>query len=59
MSHETNRTSPAASASWTGITIYRIRDGAVVSERGVEDGLGFLRQIGAMPNSAAAANARR
>lgn len=46
---------PASSkqVSWTGITIYRIRDGKVVDERGVEDGLGFLRQVGAMPDSAA------
>jgi steroid delta-isomerase-like uncharacterized protein len=34
---------------WCGITIYRIEDGKVVDERGEEDGLGLLRQIGAMP----------
>jgi steroid delta-isomerase-like uncharacterized protein len=34
---------------WDGITIYRIEDGKVVDERGEEDGLGLLRQIGAIP----------
>jgi predicted ester cyclase len=33
---------------WTGITIYRISNGKVVEERGEEDYLGFLRQIGAI-----------
>ena len=36
--------------SWRGITIYRIEDGKVVDERGEEDGLGLLRQIGAIPS---------
>jgi steroid delta-isomerase-like uncharacterized protein len=36
--------------SWKGITIYRIEDGKVVDERGEEDGLGLLRQIGAIPS---------
>jgi steroid delta-isomerase-like uncharacterized protein len=31
---------------WTGITIYRIIDQKIVEERGEEDFLGFLRQIG-------------
>lgn len=31
---------------WTGITIYQIIDGKVVKEKGEEDFLGFLRQIG-------------
>jgi steroid delta-isomerase-like uncharacterized protein len=31
---------------WTGMTIYRIVDGKVMEERGEEDHLGFLRQIG-------------
>jgi steroid delta-isomerase-like uncharacterized protein len=35
--------------TWDGITIYRIEDGKVVDERGEENGLGLLRQIGAMP----------
>jgi steroid delta-isomerase-like uncharacterized protein len=35
--------------TWGGITIYRIEDGKVVDERGEEDGLGLLRQIGAIP----------
>jgi steroid delta-isomerase-like uncharacterized protein len=35
--------------SWGGITVYRIEDGKVVDERGEEDGLGLLRQIGAIP----------
>jgi len=34
---------------WDGITIYRIEDGKVVDERGEENGLGLLRQIGAIP----------
>jgi steroid delta-isomerase-like uncharacterized protein len=34
---------------WRGITIYRIEAGKVVDERGEEDGLGLLRQIGAIP----------
>jgi steroid delta-isomerase-like uncharacterized protein len=34
---------------WCGITIYQIEDGKVVDERGEEDGLGLLRQIGAIP----------
>jgi steroid delta-isomerase-like uncharacterized protein len=34
--------------SWTGTTIYRIVNGKVVEERGEEDYLGFLRQIGAI-----------
>ena len=38
-----------AEVSWTGITIYQIKDGKVVDERGEEDGLGLLRQIGAIP----------
>ena len=33
---------------WTGLTIYRIVNGKVVQERGEEDYLGFLRQIGAV-----------
>jgi predicted ester cyclase len=33
---------------WTGITIYRIINGKVVEERGEEDYLGYLRQIGAI-----------
>jgi steroid delta-isomerase-like uncharacterized protein len=35
--------------TWGGVTIYRIEDGKVVDERGEEDGLGLLRQIGAIP----------
>ena len=35
--------------TWGGITIYRIEDGRVIDERGEEDGLGLLRQIGGMP----------
>ena len=35
--------------TWGGITIYRIQNGKVVDERGEEDGLGLLRQIGAIP----------
>jgi steroid delta-isomerase-like uncharacterized protein len=35
--------------SWSGITIYRIEGGRVVDERGEENGLGLLRQIGVIP----------
>ena len=35
--------------TWTGITIYRIADGKVVEERGEEDYLGILRQLGLVP----------
>jgi steroid delta-isomerase-like uncharacterized protein len=38
-------------AEWTGITIYRIADGKVVEERGEEDGLRMLRQLGAIPQA--------
>jgi steroid delta-isomerase-like uncharacterized protein len=34
---------------WTGITIYRIVDGKVMEERGEEDFLSILRQIGLIP----------
>jgi steroid delta-isomerase-like uncharacterized protein len=34
---------------WTGITIYRIVEGKVMEEKGEEDFLGFLRQIGLVP----------
>ena len=33
--------------SWSGITLYRIENGRVVDERGEEDALGLLRQLGA------------
>lgn len=36
---------------WTGITIYRIINGKVVEEKGEEDFLGFLRQIGLVPQA--------
>ena len=37
------------SVSWTGIIIYRIKEGKVVEERGEEDALGFLQQLGLIP----------
>ena len=40
-------------AEWTGITIYRIAGGKVVEERGEEDGLRMLRQLGAIPQAGA------
>ncbi len=36
---------------WTGITIYRIVEGKIMEEKGEEDFLGFLRQIGVVPQS--------
>jgi steroid delta-isomerase-like uncharacterized protein len=38
-------------AEWTGITIYRIVDGKVVEERGEEDALGALQQLGVIPTA--------
>jgi steroid delta-isomerase-like uncharacterized protein len=35
--------------AWTGITIYRLARGKVVEERGEEDALGLLRQLGVIP----------
>jgi predicted ester cyclase len=35
--------------TWSGITIYRLRDGKVIEERGEEDALALLRQVGALP----------
>lgn len=31
---------------WTGITIYRLTDGKIVEERGEEDALGVMQQLG-------------
>lgn len=36
-------------ATLTGITIYRLADGKIVEERGEEDALGFLQQLGVIP----------
>ena len=33
----------------SGITIYRITDGKIVEERGEEDALGLMRQLGVIP----------
>ncbi len=38
---------------WTGISIYRIVNSKVVEERGEEDYLGILRQLGLIPESRA------
>ena len=35
--------------TWTGISIYRVVDGKVVEERGEEDYLTILRQLGRIP----------
>ena len=37
--------------AWTGITIHRLVDGRVVEERGEEDALGLMRQIGVPTSS--------
>lgn len=37
--------------AWSGMTFYRIHHGKVVDETGEEDGLGFLRQLGAIPSA--------
>jgi steroid delta-isomerase-like uncharacterized protein len=36
---------------WTGITIYRIVDGKISQEKGEGDYLGFLRQVGVVPET--------
>lgn len=33
----------------TGITIYRLSDGKIVEERGEEDALGLMQQLGVIP----------
>ena len=35
----------------SGITIYRIADGKIVEERGEEDALGLMRQLGVIPTA--------
>jgi len=35
--------------AWSGITIYRLVRGKVVEERGEEDALGLMRQLGVIP----------
>jgi predicted ester cyclase len=35
--------------TWTGITIYRLADGKIVEEKGKEDSLGLMQQLGAIP----------
>lgn len=40
--------------TWTGITIYRIVDGKVVEERGEEDTLALVQQLGMIPTSGSA-----
>jgi steroid delta-isomerase-like uncharacterized protein len=37
--------------TWTGITMYRIVDGKVVEERGEEDTLALVQQLGVIPAS--------
>ena len=37
------------SVSWTGIIIYRIVEGKITEERGQEDALGVLQQLGLIP----------
>jgi predicted ester cyclase len=48
---ESFRSATNKKVRWTGITVYKIVDRKVVQERGEEDFLGFLRQIGAAPRS--------
>ena len=40
---------------WTGISICRIADGQVVEDRGEEDALGMMRQLGVVPTPEQAA----
>lgn len=34
---------------WTGITIYKITDGKVIEEKGEENTIGLMRQMGVIP----------
>ena len=43
------------SLAWTGITLYRLAGGRVAEERGEEDALGLMRQLGVVPAPAQAA----
>jgi len=36
---------------WTGISIYRIAEGKIVEDRGEEDYLAVIRQLGLIPQS--------
>ena len=36
-------------AQWSGISIYRIVNGKVIEEKGEEDALGMLQQLGVLP----------
>ena len=42
------------SVAWTGITFYCLAGGRVAEERGEEDALGLMRQLGAIPTPAQA-----
>jgi steroid delta-isomerase-like uncharacterized protein len=35
---------------WTGITIYKITDGKVIEEKGEENTLGLMQQLGVIPS---------
>jgi steroid delta-isomerase-like uncharacterized protein len=39
------------SVRWTGISICRIADGKVIEDRGEEDALGLMRQLGVVPTT--------
>ncbi len=41
--------STGKSVSWTGISICRIVDGKVIEDRGEEDALGLMQQLGVVP----------
>jgi steroid delta-isomerase-like uncharacterized protein len=45
------------SLAWTGITIHRLVSGRVVEERGEEDALGLMRQLGVMHDPMLASDA--
>jgi steroid delta-isomerase-like uncharacterized protein len=45
------------SLAWTGVTIHRLVGGRVVEERGEEDALGLMRQLGVMHDRALASDA--
>ena len=38
------------SVSWTGISICRLVDGKVIEDRGEEDALGLMQQLGVVPS---------
>jgi predicted ester cyclase len=47
-----NISAPGKELKWTGIVIYHIENGKIAYERGEEDRLGVLWQLGVVPKPA-------